>query len=109
MWNRRAPHRSPNLANSPGVRPDIHPARERTGAANAERKQARNVEAKSVSHTRAWPKWAPAASVLSRELGFGRTKVRRARLEFRAAVAACQFWNASLSRARSVLRETRWR
>jgi transposase len=26
-----------------------------------------------------------------------------------AAVAACQFWNASPLRARSVLRETRWR
>jgi Flp pilus assembly protein TadD len=46
---------------------------------------------------------------LSRELGFGRKESQKDLARVQAAVAARQFCNPSLLRARSVLRETRWR
>jgi hypothetical protein len=48
------------------------------------------------------------AEELSRELGFERTRVRRARLEFKPQSPPASFAAPRL-RARSVVRETRWR
>jgi hypothetical protein len=55
------------------------------------------------------PKELKHAPELSRELGFGRKESQKDVARVQAAVAARQFCNASLLRARSVFRETRWR